>query len=104
MFGVSVGHADGCKCSDNDTSNCLSFLADCYKTKYSSITSDVELSCRFYSRHRCVAQFAQLLIQKPSPGQYEKGKGGNSNLVKNEKACKKQFNTCHANKFLWCAS
>jgi hypothetical protein len=52
----------------------------------SSITSDLELSLMFFAKRGFVANFNQILVSKPSPGQYVAGKGGNSALFGFEKA------------------
>ena len=52
----------------------------------SSITSDLETSVRFFSKYGFVAKFRCLLVQKPDPGVFQKGKGGNSSLYSTDKA------------------
>lgn len=60
----------------------------------SSITSDLELSLMFYAKKGYVANFNQLLVAKPTPGQYVAGKGGNSALFPREEACTEYVLLC----------
>ena len=62
---------------------CLEFLGSVFRARLSSVTSDLEISVRFYARHGFVAMFRQLLVAKPDPGSFVEGKGGNSAAFRN---------------------
>ena len=65
---------------------CLKTMADAYLTRGSTITSDLEMSVRHFAKFGPLATWPQLLVQKPNPGLYSAGKGGNSSLFKDEQS------------------
>lgn len=65
---------------------CMKTLSDAFLTRGSSITSDVEMSVRHFAKFGPLALWPQLLVQKPNPGSYCAGKGGNSSLFKDEQS------------------